>query len=319
MEIDRLAPQAEEAVLSVKHSVVNHLKIMITGSRGQLGTELVRQLRNEHGAIGALQDGYGAVEIDAVDMGQLDITDHAAVTQYITESCPQIVFHCAAMTNVDGCEEDPGQAERVNGIAVKYIAQACEAVGAKLVFVSTDYVFSGDKGSPYTVDDPCVPQTAYGHSKWLGEQNALEYCSRTLVVRTAWLYGFHGKNFVKAVLWKARKTDAIDVVSDQYGNPTNAEDLACHMLMLASTERYGIYHCTGNGVCSRYEFAQEIVRLAKLACQVRPCTSAEYPQKAQRPAYSALDHSSLQAVVGDNMRPWQEALKDYISKLEEMA
>jgi len=162
-----------------------------------------------------------------------------------------------------------------------------------------------------------MPQTAYGRSKRLGEENALNCCSRTFVVRTAWLYGFHGKNFVKAILQKASESELVQVVSDQYGNPTNAEDLTRHMLTLAATERYGIYHCTGKGVCSWYEFAQTIVTLAGLTCQVRPCTSAEYPQKAKRPSYSALDHSSIQAAIGDNMRPWREALKDYISRLEE--
>lgn len=293
------------------------MKIFITGSEGQLGTELVRQLRSECGQIGIPQNNCDKIEIDAVDIDQLDITDQAAVAQYITKSCPQIVFHCAALTNVDGCEDVPEQAELVNGTAVKYVAQACEAVGAKLVFISTDYVFSGDKGSPYTVGDPCMPQTVYGYSKRLGERNALEYCSRTFVVRTAWLYGLHGHNFVKTILKKGREQNAFCVVNDQLGNPTNAEDLAHHILRLAVTDRYGIYHCTGKGVCSWYEFACAIAELAGLSCRIMPCTSQEYPQKAKRPAHSALDHSSLQAAVGDDMRPWREALKDFIRKLEE--
>lgn len=295
------------------------MKIMITGSEGQLGTELVRQLQSECGLIGIAQNSCGKIEVDAVDIGQLDITDQAAVTQYITKSRPQIVLHCAALTNVDNCEESPEQAERVNGVAVKYAAQACEAAGAKLVFISTDYVFSGDKGSSYTVDDPCMPQTAYGCSKLQGERNALEYCSRTFVVRTAWLYGLHGRNFVKTILEKGREQNIFHVVNDQFGNPTNAEDLAHHILKLAATDRYGIYHCTGNGVCSWYEFACAIAELAGLPCRIMPCTSQEYPQKAKRPAYSALDHSSLQAAIGDDMRPWREALKDFIRKLEESA
>lgn len=294
------------------------MKIMVTGSGGQLGTELVRQLRTERSLTDMFQSDGGLLEIDAIDIDQFNITDQAAVSRYVIRNCPDIVFHCAALTNVDSCEEFPERAELVNGIAVKYIAQACEAVSAKLVFISTDYVFSGDKRTPYIVGDLCMPQTAYGRSKLLGEQNALEYCSRTFVVRTAWLYGFHGHNFVKTILKKGREQEILRVVNDQFGNPTNAEDLAHHILKLAVTDQYGIYHCTGNGVCSWYEFACAIAELAGLPCQIVPCTSQEYPQKAKRPAYSALDHSSLRAVVGDNMRPWREALRDYISKLEEI-
>lgn len=295
------------------------MKLLVTGSGGQLGTELICQLRNGHGAVDVLRGSNGSIEMNAVDIDQLDITDRAAVTQCITKSCPQIVFHCAALTNVDGCEENPEQAELVNGTAVKYVAQACEAVGAKLVFISTDYVFSGDTERPYAVEDSCMPQTVYGRSKRLGERNALEYCSRTFVVRTAWLYGFHGHNFVKTILKKGREQNAFCVVNDQFGNPTNAEDLAHHILRLAVTDQYGIYHCTGKGACSWYEFACAIAEFAGLSCRIMPCTSQEYPQKAKRPAYSALDHSSLQAAVGDDMRPWREALKDFIRKLEESA
>lgn len=294
------------------------MKLLITGGKGQLGSELLRQLRSGYSSIGSLRHGYSPIEADAVDIDKLDITDQAAVDQYVASSCPQIVFHCAALTNVDSCEEAPERAELVNGAAVKCVAQACQAVGAKLVFISTDYVFSGEKGSPYTTDDLCIPQTAYGRSKRLGEQNALEYCSRTFVVRTAWLYGFHGHNFVKSILKKGREQSSFRVVNDQFGNPTNAEDLAHHILKIAVTDQYGIYHCTGKGVCSWYEFACAIADFAGLTCQIMPCTSQEYPQKAKRPAYSALDHSSLQSVVGDEMRPWREALKDYINKLEEI-
>lgn len=294
------------------------MRLLITGSEGQLGSELKRQLRAGGCVLGELPRELAGAESFCTQFDELDICDEAAVDSYVREMCPDVVLHCAAMTDVDGCEEDPAQAERVNGTAVRYIAQASQSVGAKLVYVSTDYVFSGDKHSAYMTDDACVPQTAYGRSKRSGEENALAYCSRTFIVRTAWLYGFHGKNFVKTILRKAAGSDLIRVVSDQYGNPTNAEDLAYHMLLLAATEGYGIYHCTGGGVCNWYEFAREIVRLSGHGCQVEPCASAEYPQKAKRPAYSALDHSALEAAVGDKMRPWQEALRDHIDRLEEM-
>jgi len=295
------------------------MRFLITGSNGQLGRELQEQLAVRKTALGAHLERLKAAEVWTTDADTMDICNRDDVIEKIAQVRPDVVLHCAALTNVDGCEEAPKQAELVNGEAVKYVAQGCEEIKAKLVMVSTDYVFSGEKGSAYTESDPCDPQSAYGRSKRLGEQYALEYCSRTFVVRTAWLYGLHGHNFVKTILKKGREQEILHVVNDQFGNPTNAEDLAYHLLKLAETDRYGIYHCTGNGVCSWYEFACAIAEFAGLPCQIIPCTSREYPQKARRPAYSALDHSSLQSAVGDEMRPWREALKDYISKLEETA
>lgn len=282
-----------------------------------MGAELEGQLTMGKSALGVHSEELKNAEVWATDVDTVDICNREDVIHKVAQFRPDVVLHCAALTNVDGCEEIPEQAELVNGTAVKYVAQACEAVGAKLMFISTDYVFSGDKGSPYTVDDPCMPQTAYGCSKQLGERNAVENCSRTFVVRTAWLYGLHGRNFVKTILKKGREQNTFCVVNDQFGNPTNAEDLAHHILKLAVTDQYGIYHCTGKGVCSWHEFACAIAELAGLSCQIMPCTSQEYPQKAKRPAYSALDHSALQAAVGDDMRPWREALEDYIRKLGE--
>lgn len=293
------------------------MKLLITGSDGQLGWELRQQLQAGKSVLGTLPGKLERADTYCTEIDELDIRNEQAVNAYIKGLRPDIVFHCAAMTNVDGCEEAPEQAEEVNGKAVGYIARACEDIGAKLMFVSTDYIFSGESTVPYKVDDLCAPRTSYGRSKWLGEINARKNCSRTFVVRTAWLYGFHGKNFVKTILQKAKGPEPPRVVCDQMGNPTNAEDLAYHMLLLAATEQYGTYHCTGKGVCSWYDFAAEIVRLAGLHCKVVPCFSAEYPQKAKRPAYSALDHSALAAAVGDHMRPWQAALADYISRMEE--
>lgn len=289
---------------------------MITGSSGQLGSELKRQLQEGGSTLGAPPGAMKASEVFYSEIGDLDITDKASVDACMERLRPNVVFHCAAMTNVDGCEEVPEQANQINGIAAGHVAEACEKVGAKMVFVSSDYVFSGKTRRPYMTDDVCDPQTAYGRSKRLGEQKVLEACSRAFIVRAAWLYGFHGNNFVKTILRKAKDTGSLQVVSDQFGNPTNAEDLAYHMLQLAATEKYGIYHCTGNGVCSWYDFASEIIRLSGLPCRVLPCTSEEYPKKAKRPAYSALDHSALTAAIGDKMRPWQEALRDYINQLE---
>ena len=226
------------------------MKILITGCGGLLGQELLRQLYEGRAVLGTLPKELERAKIYRTEIDEMDICDKTAVDAYIKHVCPDLVIHCAAMTNVDGCEEKSELAEDINGKAVEYIARACEDIGAKLVLVSTDYVFSGENTVPYQIDDICAPRTSYGRSKRLGEINARKNCSRTFIVRTAWLYGFHGKNFVKTILQKAKKSDSIQVVSDQFGNPTNAEDLAYHMLLLATTEKYGTYHCTGKGVCS---------------------------------------------------------------------
>lgn len=291
------------------------MRLLIIGAKGQLGTEMQKQLAMGRSVLGILPMELTHAEINAVDAEQLDIRDEENVRRVLVQMQPDIVIHCAAMTNVDGCEDNAEQAMKVNGKAVKYVAQVCEQIKAKLVFISTDYVFSGTKGIPYSEEDRCDPQSVYGRSKYLGEEYALKYCSRTFVVRTSWLYGLHGHNFVKTILKKGRETDLLKVVNDQFGNPTNAEDLAYHIWKLVITDRYGIYHCTGKGVCSWYEFACAIVKDADLSCQVLPCSSLEYPQKAKRPAYSALSHQALQETVGDQMRPWRDALQDFLSKL----
>ena len=294
------------------------MKLLITGARGQLGAEMQRQLGVRKCILGALPAELTRAEIYTADIDKMDICDKVNVRQVLMRIHPSIVIHCAAMTNVDGCEDMPEDAMQINGEAVKYVAQACEEIGAKLIFLSTDYVFSGQKRSPYEETDPCDPQSVYGRSKRLGEAYALKYCSRTFIVRSSWLYGLHGHNFVKTILKKGREVDTLNVVNDQFGNPTNAEDLAYHIWKLALTDRYGIYHCTGNGVCSWFEFACAIADEAGLPCQVFPCSSLEYPQKAKRPAYSALSHRALQEAVGDQMRPWREALRDFLGKLDQV-
>ena len=293
------------------------MKVFITGSNGQLGTELQHQLSTGQSVIGFIPKKLCDAEVLAVDIDTLNICDAQATQKYIQQFLPDVVIHCAAMTNVDGCEDCAEQAEQVNGEAIIYLAQACEAVSAKLIALSTDYVFSGDKGSAYLETDLCDPKSVYGRTKYMGEQYAQKYCSRTFIVRTAWLYGLHGHNFVKTILSKGSKLGELHVVNDQYGSPTNAEDLAYHILKLAVTDKYGIYHCTGNGACTWYDFACEIIAYSKTDCSVLPCTSQEYPQKAKRPAYSVLCHNSLEKAVGDEMRPWKDALHDYINRLEE--
>lgn len=294
------------------------MKLFITGGSGQLGTELIRQLKNGGSVLGAVPLPLIGAEVLAPSRKELDICDKESVEQFISANKPDAVIHCAAMSDVEGCEDTPELCAKVNGTALSYIAAACESAGAKLVFLSSDYVFSGDKAQPYLPDDLCAPLSVYGRSKRLGEINAQTFCTRTFIVRTSWLYGTHGKNFVKTILRKSASAKEIKVVSDQSGCPTNAEDLAHHVLKLTATELYGVYHCTGKGVCSWYDFAREIVRLSGTECRVLPCDSGDYPQKAERPRYSALDNSTLDNAVGNEMRYWKDALEDYIRRTEEI-
>ena len=295
------------------------MKVMITGCRGQLGTELQKQLLEGGCALGRLPERLKNAPVVAVDLPELDITDREATIAYVRRHQPDTVINCAAMTNVDGCEADRDAAFRANALGPRNLAMACDKIGARLIHVSTDYVFSGRPNGGVPLDECAIPApvSAYGETKLLGEQYVQRFCRRHFIVRTAWLYGAAGKNFVKTMVGLAKTHDEITVVSDQLGNPTNAVDLAYHILKLAVSHDYGTYHCTGNGVCSWYDFACEIIRLSGEHCTVKPSSSAEYaaqhPQAASRPAWSALDNRMLRCTVGDGMRDWKTAIQDYFA------
>lgn len=296
------------------------MKVLITGAKGQLGTELRRCLETGRAEIGPIPAAYEGAEVQAVDYDSLDISDGAAVEAWFAGHGPyDIVFNCAAITNVDGCEADEAGAYAVNAEGAAHVARAADACGAKLVHVSTDYVFPGTEERPRTEEDPTGPISAYGRTKLAGEQAARAACPRTFVVRTAWLYGYAGGNFAKTMMRLARQNGAIAVVADQVGNPTSANDLAHEMLKLACTDGYGVYHCTNDGSCSWYDFACAVVDLAGIPCRKEPLTSRQYkerfPQSADRPAFSSLDNRHLRRTVGDEMRPWREALQTYMDNL----
>ena len=292
------------------------MKLLITGCRGQLGTELQKQISDMRSPIGPLPEEYRGAEVVGVDIDTLDLSLREKVIPFIVEGGFDLVINCAAMTNVDGCETDYDSAYKANALAPMYIAEACEASGAKLIHVSTDYVFPGDGTRPYTEGDLPSPKTAYGSSKLAGEKYAMGQCRRCFVARTAWLYSLYGKNFVKTIINAARKNGAVKVVSDQVGNPTNAADVAYHLLKMGVTEEYGIYHVTNNGICSWYDFAKEILRIKVPEAECSPCTSDEYQSRTPRPKYSALDHVMLRLTCGDEMRDWREALADCLKDLE---
>lgn len=293
------------------------MKLFITGANGQLGTELQDMLRTGWAEIGAIPANYADAEVLAVDKEELDLTDFAAVQQMLQQFAPDIIINCAAFTNVDGCEINQDTAFLVNSVVPQQLALYANKAGCKLVQVSTDYVFAGNGSQPYKEWDVCAPDSIYGKSKYLGEQYVQQQCSTAFIVRTAWLYGYHGRNFIKTIVGAAKAGKALTVVNDQQGNPTNANDLAYHILKLALTEQYGVYHCTNNGTCSWYDFACAFLQMAGIDNLPAHCTTEAFyagkePKPANRPAYSSLDNMALRNTVGDEMRTWQDALAQYM-------
>jgi dTDP-4-dehydrorhamnose reductase len=287
------------------------MKILITGSNGMLATQVITDLERGYTELGEVPAALKGAQLLLADVDTLDITDKAAVESFMEENRPDVVINCAAYTNVDGCESNQDTAFSVNAIGSRNLAIGCENIGAKLVHVSTDYVFRGDEPTPRREYDMPWPISAYGKTKYAGEEFVRQYCKKSFIVRTAWLYGYTGKNFVKTMVWLAKEKGCAKVVNDQHGNPTNAADLSHHLLKIAASEEYGTYHCTGNGECTWYEFAAEIARLAGYEGVMSPCTSEEFPTPTKRPAYSSLDNMMLRVTVGDEMRHWKDALKAY--------
>jgi dTDP-4-dehydrorhamnose reductase len=275
------------------------VKILVTGANGQLGREIARQ-------------GCGH-ELVLTDTDILDIRNGEAVRSFFQDVKPDAVIHCAAYTNVDGAEVDLDGAFRVNVVGAQNIAAGCLETGARMVYVSTDYVFDGQKQESYHEFDSINPQSVYGDTKWQGEEMVRQILGRHYIVRTAWLYG-DGNNFVRTMLRLAETNDSLRVVHDQVGTPTSTVDLAKVIFKLLSSDAYGTYHATCQGQCSWYEFACEIFRQAGKKITVVPVTTSEFPRPAKRPMHSVLDNHMLRMTVGDPMREWQDALEEYLRK-----
>ncbi|NOW89451.1 dTDP-4-dehydrorhamnose reductase [Clostridium beijerinckii] len=288
------------------------MKILITGANGQLGKEIQHLLKIMQADIGHVDKVYNNAEIKAVSSKELDITNFEMVINCVSEFKPEIIINCAAFTNVDKCETDKETALKVNALGPKNLAIAAEEISVKLVHVSTDYVFSGDYKQPLAEYDIPNPNTVYGKTKLLGETYIREQCSKYFIVRTAWLYGRFGKNFVYTIMNAAKEKGYLEVVNDQTGCPTNAEDLAYNILEIALTEGYGIYHCTGEGECTWYDFAKKIIEFSEIECQIKPITSENLNRPAKRPIFSALENMMLNAKNMNRMRNWEEALKEFI-------
>jgi len=271
------------------------MSILITGSTGQLGQELKKILDDE---------------LITPTHQQLDITDPNSINR-IKELNPKIIIHTAAYTDVDGCEKHQALAWKVNSNGTRNISLAANELSSKLFYISTDYVFDGMKNEPYLEDDEPNPLNIYGKSKLSGENFVKDVCSRFFIIRTSWLYGKTGKNFINTVISLAKANEEIRVVNDQIGCPTYAKDLAYNIKKLIPYEAHGIYHASGEGECSWYDFALQIVRMNGIDIKVVPITSSEISRPAPRPPYSVLRNSRL-GELGITMRPWQEALKEFL-------
>ena len=256
------------------------MKIIVTGCNGQLGTELLKQLQEGRSELGPIPEKLLNATVIPVDLPELDISNYRMVDEFVRRNRPDIIINCAAYTNVDGCEVHHDDAFKANALGPRNLAQAAEKVGARLVHVSTDYVFSGRENGGIPQDEATLPGpiSAYGSTKLMGEKYVERFCHRYFIVRTAWLYSYYGKNFVKTIVNAGKKFGKLEVVNDQCGNPTNAADLAHEILQLCVTHEYGLYHCTGEGICSWYDFAAEIIRLHQRGIQGKAPGKRRPPQ-----------------------------------------
>lgn len=277
------------------------MNVLITGADGQLGLELQKQLRHL----------YKKEQIIATDYKTIDITQLNQIEKKFEEYRPQIIINCAAHTAVDKCEEDVENAYKINAIGPKNLAIACEKIRAKLIHISTDYVFDGTNPIARREDDLTSPQSVYGASKLLGEEYVKTFCKKHFIIRTAWLYG-EGNNFVRTMLKLAETNKELNVVGDQFGSPTSTMDLAKAIIQLMHTEYYGTFHGTCEGECSWYDFACKVFEIKGIDIKVNKVTSEEFIRPAKRPKYSVLDNFMLRLYGMNTFRNWEEALKDYL-------
>ncbi len=278
------------------------MNILITGCNGQLGTEM----RN----LSALHPAHTYF---FTDVQELDITNRASVHTYVRDNNIGVIVNCAAYTNVDKAEEDEPTARLINAIAVENLA----TTGCKVIHISTDYVFSGNEYMPCKETDSVAPRTAYGRTKYEGEQLLLKANPEAIIFRTAWLYSPYGNNFVKTMLRYGKEKDELRVVYDQIGTPTYAEDLAKAIYAAIEADQWhpGIYHFTNEGVCSWYDFTVEILRQAGVPCRVTPILSAEYQYKTPRPHYSVLDKAKVKTTFGITIPYWTDSLQACLKRL----
>ncbi|SET21495.1 dTDP-4-dehydrorhamnose reductase [Natronincola peptidivorans] len=277
------------------------MKVMVTGAKGQLGVDLVNKLSLKH-------------DIMAADKEDLDIIDLDQVMKAVRNLKPDVIINAAAYTNVDGAETEVDLAYRINCVGAKNLAIAALEYGGRLLHISTDFIFDGRKNTPYTEFDATNPLSVYGKSKLAGETCIKEICNRHYILRTAWLYGEHGNNFVKTMLRLAENNKTLKVVDDQIGSPTYTKDLVKVIEKMITTDAYGTYHASNAGACSWNEFAKKIFQMKEIKdIEVLPITSEEFNRPAVRPKYSVMENYMLKLQLDYEMRHWEEGLKEYFN------
>lgn len=282
------------------------MKVLITGANGQLGHDVVLELKRR---------GHTPVITDREEM---DITDRESVNEFMENAMPEAVIHCAAYTAVDRAEEDVAACRLINADGTRNIAEACARINSKLMYISTDYIFDGEGERPWEPDDKVtVPLNVYGQTKYEGEIAVRENVERFFIVRIAWVFGINGSNFIKTMLRLGRQNGAVKVVNDQIGSPTYTEDLAVLLCDMIETDKYGCYHATNEGFCSWYDFACEIFKAAGMDnVTVTPVSSEEFPVKAKRPHNSRMSKDKLDANGFKRLPAWQDAVKRYVELLD---
>ncbi|CAH1223428.1 dTDP-4-dehydrorhamnose reductase [Paenibacillus sp. JJ-223] len=285
------------------------MKVLVTGASGQLGRDVVLLLEKKgHFVLACSRD-------------QMDITDELKVNEVIASFGPELVIHCAAYTAVDAAETDTDGAYKVNAMGTRNVAVASEKAGAKLIYISTDYVFDGTSVTPYQEYDNTNPQSVYGKSKRAGELLVQTLSSRWFIVRTSWVYGHYGNNFVKTMLKLGQEKPKLQVVHDQKGSPTYTVDLVEFLIELMATEKYGIYHASNSGSCTWYEFTQTIFNEARviaglpIKAELEPCTTEQFPRPAPRPRNSVMDHLAIRTNGFSDLCSWHEGLKNFLREM----
>jgi dTDP-4-dehydrorhamnose reductase len=275
------------------------LRVVVTGASGLLGQSLSKILKENH-------------EVIAVDIDDYDLSAVSSISE-ITKTRPEWVCHLAAFTDVDRCETDPERAYQSNVIGTRNVAVACREARCPMLYVSTDYVFDGESRKPYGVDARPNPLSMYGRTKLIGEWFVERHVHERLIVRSSWLFGDGGRNFVETILTLSEKKNVLDVVDDQVGSPTYSEDLASALKKLIEKKAFGTHHVTNSGDCTWYDLAVAILRLAgRSECEVKRTSSSALGRPARRPGYSVLDNNSYHQVTGDTLRGWEEALAEYL-------
>lgn len=280
------------------------MKVLVTGVTGQLGHDCVKEFSSR------------GVEVQGVSSQDFPLTDEAAVKKYITEYKPDVVLHAAAYTAVDKAEDEQERCQAVNAQGTRYVAEACRESGAKLIYISTDYVFTGDGEAAYEVSDAKGPLNVYGQTKLAGEQAVQEILTKYFIVRISWVFGINGHNFIRTMLKLAATHKELTVVDDQVGSPTYTRDLAVLLADMAATEKYGVYHATNEGECSWAQLAAEVFRQAGKAVTVTPVPSSAYPTKARRPHNSRMSKAALTAAGFKLLPRWQDAVGRYLIELK---